>query len=255
MRVTGALVMAILLFTGGLLVQAETEPQPVMPSEFVYLREMAPGIRQDIRYAGADNFTGRPVHGYFAPECILTRNAATALARVQADLEKDGLGLKVYDCYRPQRSVSAFVTWAKNLTDEVMKHWLYPNVPKDKLFAWGYIAEKSGHSRGSTVDLTLIPLDSQQVLHFPLPAYRTGDCTQENFHIRDESLPMGTAFDCFDELSHTDNPEISEKHAQNRQWLKSVMERHGFKNLPEEWWHYTLKEEPFPNRYFDFPIR
>jgi D-alanyl-D-alanine dipeptidase len=192
--------------------------------DFVYLHDIEPSIIQEIRYAGEDNFIGKPILGYNDPKCILTKSAARSLAAVQAELKQYAMGLRVYDCYRPQRAVDSFVLWAKDLNDNKMKSEFYPHVDKTNLFRDGYIAAKSGHSRGSTVDLTINNLD------------------------------FGTTFDYFDPLAHTANPEITKLQKQNRLLLKLIMEKNGFKNLPEEWWHYTLKNEPFQNQYFDFEI-
>ncbi len=200
-------------------------------SDFVSLASVDPSIILEMRYYGAHNFLGRPVRGYGAPQCLLTKEAAKALSAVQAEAKKRGLSLKVYDCYRPQRAVDDFVAWAKDLSDIKMKKEFYPHVPKTELFKEGYIAAKSGHSRGSTVDLTLV----------------------RKFH--NKNLDMGTGFDFFDIRAHTDNPEIGARQRSNRLLLKSLMEKQGFKNLPEEWWHYTLNPEPFPKRYFDFEIK
>jgi D-alanyl-D-alanine dipeptidase len=197
--------------------------------KLVELSQVDPTISQEIRYAGEHNFIGRPIRGYLQPKCYLTREAALALARAQAELRAQSLSLRLYDCYRPQRAVDDFVAWAKDLTDTKMKAEFYPKVDKNNLFRDGYIAEKSGHSRGSTVDLTLISAG--------------------------EPLDMGTPYDFFDPLSHTENPTLSHQQKKNRHLLKSTLEKYGFKNLPEEWWHYTFKPEPFPDRYFDFEVK
>ncbi|MQA89987.1 MAG: D-alanyl-D-alanine dipeptidase, partial [Gemmatimonas sp.] len=209
----------------------------------------------EARYYGSHNFIGRQIAGYDAPLCLLTHEAATALARVQAELRPFGVGLKTYDCYRPQRAVDDFAAWASDTADTTMKAEFYPAVEKRNLFRDGYIAERSGHSRGSTVDLTIVPL--------PAPAqreYQEGeplvDCRRpvgERFP--DNSLDMGTGYDCFDPLSHTANPGIGPKARRNRLLLKAVMERHGFSNYAQEWWHFTLADEPHPETYFDLPVR
>jgi D-alanyl-D-alanine dipeptidase len=209
------------------------------------LAEVAPTIVQEIRYAGPENFVGVPIDGYGARSCWLTPAAGKALAKAQRAVEARGLSLKVYDCYRPQRAVNHFVRWARDLADTRMKSAYYPAVPKTRLFAEGYIAAKSGHSRGSTVDLTLTRGTR------PMPT--GGDCRAPT-HWGDE-LPMGTAYDCFDPLSHTDNPKITGEARRNRLSLRAVMERHGFVNYSKEWWHYTLADEPHPSTYFDQPIR
>ncbi|MCX5016608.1 M15 family metallopeptidase [Streptomyces sp. NBC_00555] len=231
---------------------AAAAPKP--PKAFVALSDVDPTIRQEIRYYTPNNFVGEPINGYLQPTCILTRPAAQALHRAQRALLRQGYSLKVYDCYRPQRSVDHFVTWAKDLDDQAMKAEFYPQVDKSRLFEDGYIAERSGHSRGSTLDLTLVklpvrptpPYDPDRPL---IPCY----AAQED-RAPDNSVDMGTGFDCFDTLSHTLDPRIQGEQKANRLLLKSTLETAGFKNLPEEWWHYTLRDEPFPDTYFDFPV-
>ena len=225
-----------------------------MPADFVYLHEVDPSIIEEMRYAEDHNFVGKPITGYLAPKCILTREAARALAKVQAEIRPRALSLKVYDCYRPQRAVDVFGEWANDGKDIKMKKEFYPKVDKSNLFRDGYIAHESGHSRGSTVDLTLVrlPVRAQAT-------YRAGEtlveCTQPAAkRFKDNSLDFGTGYDCFDPLSHTANPEIGAKQKQNRLLLKSTMEKQGFRNLPEEWWHFTLNSEPHPSTYFDFPV-
>ncbi|MFG1639591.1 M15 family metallopeptidase [Amycolatopsis sp. NPDC049252] len=221
---------------------------------FVALSDVAPSILQDIRYATRHNFVGARVDGYLEPTCILTRQAADGLRTVQAQLRKQGYTLKVYDCYRPQRAVDHFVRWAKDLADEKMKAEFYPNVAKDRLFEDGYIAEKSGHSRGSTMDLTIVRIPPRpQRPYFPGEPLRP--CfNPQNQRFPDNMVDMGTGYDCFDPLAHTDNPAITGVARQNRDLLRTAMIAAGFHNLPEEWWHYTLDNEPFPDTYFDFPV-
>jgi D-alanyl-D-alanine dipeptidase len=206
--------------------------EPASP-DLVSLAELAPGVSLDMRYAGADNFVGAPIDGYEAPVCLLARPAALALAAVQHDLETEGLGLRVFDCYRPARAVAHFARWARDLGDERTKAAYYPRIEKSRLFELGYIAERSGHSRAATVDLTLVE--------------RTGDGTLRE-------LDMGGPFDLFDPLSNTDSPEVSPAQRTNRLRLRAAMERRGFRNLPVEWWHYTLAVEPYPDTYFDLPV-
>ena len=191
---------------------------------FVDLKSVAPSIILEIRYFTAQNFTGRRVDGYEAPRCLLARSVALALKDVQVDLQKYGLSLKVYDCYRPQRAVDHFVRWARDLDDVEMKAHYYPHVAKRLLFSEGYIAARSGHSRGSTVDLTINELD------------------------------MGTPWDFFGRASHTLTPKIARQARANRMLLESVMRAHGFINYPKEWWHFTWQPEVFPDTYFDLPI-
>ncbi len=257
-------------------------PQNI-PVGFVEIREVIPDIVLDLRYTTNHNFLGVPVQGYKAEKCYITKAAADSLAKVQAELRKFNLSLKIYDAYRPQRSVDDFVRWAKNLSDTLTKKEFYPTVEKSRLFVddfvrWaknlsdtltkkefyptveksrlffdGYIAEKSVHSRGSTVDLTIVPI--------PLPHQPEFDINNQcecyesvDKRFKDNSIDMGTGFDCFNELSHTENPNLTPQQRANRLLLNSLMDKYGFKNLAEEWWHYTLRNEPFPQTYFDFVI-
>lgn len=198
----------------------------------VDVHEVAPDIALDIRYGGHDNFTGRPVPGYDAPKCYLLAPAAQALARVQHALRAEGYGLQVFDCYRPQRSVRAFVAWAGDLGDQVAKARYYPHLDKRVLLG-DYIAESSGHSRGATLDLGLLDC-------------RSGRCAP---------LDMGTGFDFFDPLAHTDAAGIDAAQRANRQRLSRAMAAQGFANYPLEWWHYTFQPEPSPDTAYDVPVR
>ena len=221
-----------------------------MPEGFVHLRSVDPTIAQDIRYAGAENFTGRPVPGYDAAECVLVGAAAEALSRAQKALRTKGLGLKVFDCYRPAQAVSAFVRWAKQPADPALKHSYYPRVAKNRLFPT-YIARRSGHSRGASVDLTLVNLSNKSPQTSPdgsvcrRPHGRAG---------RQADLDMGTGFDCFDRQSRTDAPGIGKAQQENRALLVRIMRQHGFRNYAGEWWHFSFHPEPYPATYFDFPI-
>lgn len=205
-----------------------------LPSDFVYLQEIDPSIQQEIRYATAHNFIGKPIPGYKTATCILTKPAAVALSHVQKTLKKSGLSLKVYDCYRPQQAVDAFVTWSKQPQTQRMKAEFYPHVEKADLFKLGYIAEKSGHTRGSTVDITIVSLPKK--------------------HTKAKEIEMGTPYDYLDPLSHNDNTSVSDAAQHNRQFFKTQMEQAGFTAYQPEWWHFTLKEEPYPDTYFNFPI-
>ncbi|MFI9763832.1 M15 family metallopeptidase [Streptomyces sp. NPDC051963] len=232
--------------------RAATEPKA--PRDFVALRAVDPTIVQEMRYFTPHNFVGEPIDGYDQPLCILTRPAAQALHTAQLSLLRQGYTLKVYDCYRPQRAVDHFVRWAEDLDDQAMKDEFYPKVDKTRLFADGYIAEKSGHSRGSTVDLTIVPLPAK-----PTRPYRPGEPLVPCYAPQDERFPdnsvdMGTGFDCFDTLSHTLDPRIQGEQRTHRLLLKGTLEKLGFVNLAEEWWHFTYKPEPFPDTYFDFPV-
>ncbi|MFF9392347.1 M15 family metallopeptidase [Streptomyces griseoluteus] len=233
---------------------AHATPEPKAPKDFVALSTVDPTIIQEMRYFTPHNFVGERIDGYLRPICVLTRPAAEALHQAQRQLLRHGYSLKVYDCYRPQRAVDHFVRWAEDLGDEAMKAEFYPNVDKTRLFADGYIAEKSGHSRGSTMDLTIVRLPA-----LPTRPYTPGrplvPCfapKQQRFP--DNSLDMGTGFDCFDPLAHTLDPRIQGRQRANRLLLKHTLEKLGFVNLAEEWWHYTYQPEPYPNTYFDFPV-
>ncbi|MET9698719.1 M15 family metallopeptidase [Streptomyces sp. NPDC006529] len=207
-----------------------TPPPGTVPGGFVLLGAVAPTIRQEMRYAGADNFTGSPVDGYEEPVCLLARPAAEALARAQRAVAVRGFALTVYDCYRPQRAVDRFVRWAGDAGDQRTKAAYYPRVPKDRLVPEGYIAARSGHSRGSTVDVGLVRLP------------------------RGRPVDFGTPFDFFDPLSHTDSAAVTGAARENRRFLRRVLGERGFVNLPEEWWHFTYRPEAFPDTHFDFPV-
>ena len=199
----------------------------------VDVRTLVPDLSQEIRYAGSHNFVGVPIDGYLAPRCWLKSEAAQALARVEATLRKQHQRLRVYDCYRPARAVAQFVRWMDDPADLRTKAEFYPDLDKPQLRGV-YIAPVSGHSRGGTVDLTLLQCDAQGAA-----------CTP---------LDMGTAFDFFGTLANTDNPEASPAQRANRHRLRDAMAAEGFVNLPEEWWHFRLNPEPSPDRYYDVPV-
>lgn len=228
--------------------------EPKAPKEFVALRDIDPTIIQEIRYITPHNFIGEPIDGYKQPMCILTRPAAKALHDAQRRLRARGYSLKVYDCYRPQRAVDHFVRWAKDLSDQRMKAEFYPQVDKSRLFDDGYIAERSGHSRGSTVDLTIVKLPAGPTRPY-VPGEPLTACTAPKAErFPDNSVDAGTGFDCFDTLAHTADPRIQGAQRANRLRLKNALKSQGFVNLAEEWWHYTFQPEPFPDTYFDFPV-
>jgi len=204
--------------------------EPPSKKDFVYLKEIMPNLRSDLRYYGSNNFIGVPVDGYNQPKCLLTKEAAYALKKVQDELERLGFGLLIYDAYRPQRAVDHFIRWAEDENDTKMKIEFYPNIDKGDLFSLGYISAKSGHSRGSTVDLTIVSLKTKQILN------------------------MGSPYDLFDEISGVETSEISKNQRSLRSLLKRRMEKHGFKSYEKEWWHFTLENEPYPDTYFDFPV-
>ncbi len=205
-------------------------PNSQLAEGFVYAKDEIPDLDIELRYFTDHNFVGMPIEGYKSNRLILTKEAAEALKKVQEDLRNQNLCLKVFDGYRPQRAVDHFVRWAKDLGDTINKREFYPEVEKQYLFSEGYIASKSGHSRGSTLDLSIIDAN-------------TG-----------ELLDMGGFFDFFGEKSWTDDSDITEVQKQNRELLLSAMEKHNFRNYEKEWWHYTLRWEPFPDTYFDFLV-
>lgn len=198
-----------------------------LPEGFSYLADVDPGIRQDMRYAGARNFTRKPVPGYQAAECVLATVVAEALSKVQKEAAALGLSLLVYDCYRPAPAVRAFVDWAARAKGNDPEH--NPSVPPERLIAEGYIAARSRHSSGGTVDVTLAGADGKP-------------------------LDMGTGFDFFDPATHTASPKIVGQARANRRQLTALMQRHGFAGYSREWWHFTFEREPFRGRVFDFPI-
>ncbi len=224
MRLTPKLLLTLCLLCADL--QAE------VPDGFVDIESAIPGVIVEARYFSANNFIGEPIDGYRAPRAYLTVDAAEALARVQAQLSPFGLRLKVFDAYRPQRAVDHFVRWTEDAGDTRMKARYYPRVEKRNLIGDGYIAARSGHSRGSTLDLTIVS--------------GSGDSATE--------LDMGTPFDFFGLESHGLSDSATPQQRANRMLLRTVMETQGFRSLPEEWWHFTLNEEPYPETYFDFAV-
>ena len=237
----------------------------VLPDGFAHLRDVAPEIAVEMRYLTAFNFVGAPIDGYRAETCILTERAALALARVADDLAAQNLGLKVYDCYRPQAAVDHFVRWARS-GDQTMKRGFYPTEATTTLFRRGYIATRSGHTRGSTVDLTLVarPAAASVVRRYPTPADgplprcdrdasgTAGGTSDARFD--DGDLDMGTAYDCLSPRAATAARGIPAAARRNRETLRAAMARRGFVNYSKEWWHYTLRDEPFPRTYHTFAV-
>ncbi|WP_418511409.1 M15 family metallopeptidase [Corallibacter sp.] len=219
----------ILLFSSAFLIFAFTYQQH-LPKGFVYVDTVIPDIDVELRYYSTHNFVGDTINAYHDNTLILTEQTARALKNVQDELESQNLCLRVYDGYRPQPAVNHFITWARDLNDTINKKEFYPEVNKRHLFRDGYIASRSGHSRGSTVDLTIIDGNTF------------------------EPIDMGSPYDFFGEKSWVNYEHITEKQKANRQLLQSVMLKHGFRNYSKEWWHFTLRGEPFPNTYFDFPV-
>lgn len=199
-------------------------------SGFVILSEVIPDVILEIRYYSTYNFVGERIDGYEQPIAILTKQAAQALKKVSDELVRKGYRLKIYDAYRPQKAVDHFVRWAKDEKDTKMKRYFYPELEKDQLFPQGYIAEYSSHSKGSTVDLTLFDMNSEK------------------------ELDMGGPFDYFGELSHPDYKNLTDEQYHNRILLREIMIKYGFKPIEEEWWHFTLDNEPYPDTYFTFSV-
>ena len=224
------LIVTLLLFFQGCASRHNGEVGS-MTDGFADINSLDPSIVIEVRYGTNNNFVGRPIEGYDAAKIIMSTEAALAIVRVQKDLQHGGLALKIFDAYRPQQAVDHFVRWAADLEDEAMKQQYYPNIEKSNLFRDGYIAERSGHTRGSTVDLTLIELDSG------------------------EELDMGSPWDFFDPVSWPTSDLVSAEQKGNRNLLRDAMGKQGFRPLAEEWWHFTLEMEPYPDTYFEFPIR
>jgi len=201
---------------------------------FVDLGEYIPSLAVELRYYSVENFIGDTVRGYQADRAILSQVAAEALAVVQIELEGLGLGLKLYDAYRPQRAVDHFMAWARDKSDTLSKSTYYPELRKSQLFAQGYVARKSSHTRGAAVDVTLIYLEPDSI---------------------GAEVDMGSPWDLFDEVSWGANTEVTPEQSANRELLRLIMVRNGFRSLPQEWWHFRLNDEPFPDTYFDFEVR
>ncbi|WP_346892436.1 M15 family metallopeptidase [uncultured Roseibium sp.] len=214
-----------------------------LPDGFVYLRDTVPEIRQDIRYAGQQNFMHRPLAGYRAAECILTEAAANGLRKAARLAKAQGFDLIVFDCYRPARAVRDMADWSAAGAETDAAY--FPRTRRDRLIAEGYVGRKSAHARGSTVDLAMVPAGGTDGgRHAPSP------CSRHDRHTAD----FGTAFDCFHPFSRTASKNVSPAAQTARRNLLALMEKAGFRNYPAEWWHFTLKNEPFPRTSFDFPI-
>ena len=242
MKRIGLLLLTVIL----LMACSDKSGKIVMPndrSEFVTLTDAVPDAILEIRYFSTYNFVGTRIDGYDEPTALLTRQAADSLQAVSKEVMQMGYRLKIYDAYRPQKAVDHFVRWSKDANDSLMKRYFYPQLEKDVLFPQGYIAEQSGHTRGSTVDLTLFDMNTEK------------------------ELDMGGTFDWFgieshpdfggnpDTFEYTPNDSITEEQFQHRMLLRKVMSSHGFKPVDTEWWHFTLIDEPFPDTYFTFPVK
>ena len=220
-----------LIYIGSLLILTlGFQQKQTLPDGFVYAKSVIPDLDVELRYFSTNNFVGDTIEGYKANRLILTKQTAEKLKLVQEELQQQNLCLKVYDGYRPQRAVNHFIRWARDLNDTINKAQFYPEVNKRNLFKSGYIATRSGHSRGSTLDLTITNGE-------------TG-----------EPLDMGSPYDFFGEVSWVAYKDLSEEQKNNRQLLQTVMLKHNFRNYPKEWWHFTLRWEPFPKTYFDFVV-
>jgi D-alanyl-D-alanine dipeptidase len=225
-----------------------------LPKGFVYLRDIDSTIVQDIRYAGSHNFVGRPIRGYLAAECILSEAAANALKSVQRMLAEKKLSLIVWDCYRPKRAVDDFFRWSKDIAHSEMKAEFYPRTDKEKLFALGYLAMRSAHSRGSTVDLGIVPSGFSSAPP-PDPSQSLKACTSpKGERFEDGTIDFGTGYDCLDVLARTSNAPAGGIALRNRQMLKSCMQAAGFRPYFREWWHFELADEPFDRDGFDFEV-
>jgi D-alanyl-D-alanine dipeptidase len=223
--------IVVLIALALLMASSAVAEEYLLPEGFVYVTDIIPTALLEIRYFSEDNFAGTKIDGYEAPKAILTIEAALALKKAADILYEQGYYIKIFDAYRPQTAVNHFARWAQDLNDTKMKYKYYPDLDKSVLFELGYIAEKSGHSRGSTVDLTLVEI-------------ATG-----------KEVDMGSGFDFFGEISNHGTTLITKEQEQNRNILRDAMVAAGFKIYPEEWWHYTLENEPYPDTYFDFPVK
>ena len=224
--------LSVLLLMGACCGKQKSGVDPLEDSsDFVAITDVVPDVILEIRYFGTYNFVGTRIDGYLAPTALLTKEAADSLKAVSDEVMKLGYRLKVYDAYRPQCAVDHFVRWAADVADTTMRRYFYPDVDKSRLFELEYIYEKSGHTRGSTVDLTLFDMSTEK------------------------EVDMGGTFDWFGEESHPDYTGITAEQFANRMILRGAMLSHGFKPLDSEWWHFTLENEPFPDTYFTFPVR
>lgn len=228
-KIFAGVVLALMIFVTPAAAQRSAAPND--PSGFVVLSDVVPDIIQEIRYYSTYNFVGERIDGYEQPCALMTIEAAEALKKVSDYVMKFGYRLKIYDAYRPQMAVDHFVRWAKDPNDKRMKKYFYPKIAKDRIIPEGYVDVKSGHSRGSTVDLTLFDM-------------KTG-----------KEVDMGGTFDYFGELSHPDyKGKLTKRQLRNRKFLRDAMIKFGFKPLETEWWHFTLADEPYPDTYFTFPV-
>ncbi|MDP3559713.1 MAG: M15 family metallopeptidase [Legionellaceae bacterium] len=224
----------------------------LIPKDIVLLSSIDPSIIIDLRYASKENFLGRIVPGYQHAQAYCTLATAQALQKVQAHLKQQGYQLVVYDAYRPQHTVDAFIAWAQDPKDDLAKALYYPTISKPSIFQDEYLMAKSGHSRGSTVDVSILPLHQKiNTIRVESRALSDGETIP---YLNDNSVDMGSSFDLFHPVSHHGTHLITPQQSAMRTLLRNVMEEYHFETVPTEWWHYTLKDEPYPDTYFDFSI-
>ena len=204
-----------------------------LPENFVLIKDFVPSISVEMRYGTNNNFTGKPIPGYGSRQAVITITTASALKKVQKELNKLGLGLKIFDAYRPQKAVNYFIKWSNQPNDTVMKNKYYPNLKKETLFDLGYIALKSGHTRGSTVDVTLLYVSGPE---------------------KGKEVDMGSVWDLFGVRSGYAYEAVSNSQKENRKLLRELMITHEFLPYDKEWWHFSLNNEPYPDTYFDFIV-
>ncbi|WP_250310658.1 M15 family metallopeptidase [Rickettsia endosymbiont of Oedothorax gibbosus] len=224
-----------------------------LPEGFEYLDQIDPTIIQHMMYYSNNNFIGEQIRGYKAPRAILTKQAAIALKNVQQDVKNDNYSLVIYDAYRPKKAVQHFVSWGEDHVDQKMKEYYYPYINKTEIFLLGYVAKQSAHSRGSTVDLTIIELGKQ--LHTkPKMRKRITNDGRSIPYFDDNTVDMYSSVDLMDSVSRHDSDLIDPRYLQNRNYLRAKMKKHNFEEYSPEWWHYTLQDEPYKDQYFNFDV-
>lgn len=224
-----------------------------MPSDFVFLKEIDATLIENARYATHENFMGRPVPGYFTTNIVATRQAAIRLQQINTKFKQQGYTLVIYDGYRPQRAVEAFIHWSQDLADQIAKPDYYPTIDKKDVFDLGYVSKRSGHTRGSTFDITII--QSDKMLKTITKSRRELYDGKTIPFLDDNTVDMGSSFDLLHEISHHDSPLlVNAQHNAMRNFLRDTMKEYGFKEYKKEWWHYTLIDEPYPDTYFDFIV-
>lgn len=225
-----------------------------MHQDFIRLEKTVPNLQFSLRYCGPNNFTGESVPGYDTDDRILfTKHAMVQLAHVQKEVEQDGYNLAIYDAYRPLKAVQSFINWGED-SNFKNKEIFYPELEKKEIFSRGFIAPRSAHSRGSTIDLTIIEKD-KRILDAPRFLLRKLTSGREIPFYDDNTLDMGSSFDLFDSVTFVESSEITEEQQKRRLYLQNIMLKHGFEPYEKEWWHFTFKDEPFPDTYFDFDIK